>query len=552
MKKVLYILTGLFILIILAAQIIGFHGANGGLLTFIKGQFPSRPGAKAIQRVAASSAEKGFSVTLEGNFASPSGTVDRRYISFAIDSSQVTGGKWWNPEADGAELGSGTVEAPPFDFTREKLRALMKPFAPAILRIGGSEADKIYYDMDNRETTSTEFPEAPGVSRGVNYHSVLTAAQWDNLAAFAADMNFSLLMTLNTGPSSRNETQEWISDNAEELLRYAAEKGDDVAIWELGNELNLFWYIYGPDHQVSIEQYRKDMKKARELVKKYHRQSSFSGQGSAYWPLLGEPLSFFFEFSPGYIREAGDLSDYITFHYYPQQSRRGAIASRRAHPTRMLNPDYLDEVAHWAKEISQLRDNYAPGTPLMLGESGNAQFGGEPGVSDTYIGGLWWLDQLGLMATMGYSVVVRQSMTGMNYGLLREDDLFPRPDYWNSLLWKQLMGQKVYEVEKSEKKKLRAYAHATEGREGHVTLLLINLDHEKNAEVTLPAHEGDVVIYHVTTDDTLGDFIFLNGKKIEFDGAVPDLRSMGHQAETDAVTLFPLTYAFVVMKPAEN
>ena len=94
--------------------------------------------------------------------------------------------------------------------------------------------------------------------------------------------------------------------------------------------------------------------------------------------------------------------------------------------------------------MKALRDQYAPGKPVWIGETGGAQFGGEPGISDAYLGGLWWLDELGLAARSGVEVVVRQTLSGSNYGLIDDKTLVPRPDYWNSWLWKRLMGQEVF------------------------------------------------------------------------------------------------------------
>src|SRR5215831_3037371 len=93
-------------------------------------------------------------------------TIDERYLSFAIDSSQLVGGKWWNPAANRAERRSGEVRAPLFDFARPRLRALTRSLSPAYLRLGGSEADRMYYDV---QTGAAEGGPPP-----LRYASVLT------------------------------------------------------------------------------------------------------------------------------------------------------------------------------------------------------------------------------------------------------------------------------------------------------------------------------------------------------------------------------------------
>jgi heparanase 1 len=120
----------------------------------------------------------------------PAGDVAERYLSVAIDVSQVVGGKWWDPRAEGVEWGSGTVRAPSFDFSRSQLDVLTQPLAPAYLRIGGSEADRVYYDMDG------------GDERAVlpaGYASVLTRRQWDALHGFAQRNGLEVVFALPAG-----------------------------------------------------------------------------------------------------------------------------------------------------------------------------------------------------------------------------------------------------------------------------------------------------------------------------------------------------------------
>jgi heparanase 1 len=439
------------------------------------------------------------------------------------------------------------VHAPVFDFNRPQLDRVVQPLAPAYLRIGGSEADKIFYDM--RDTSNFQPNAPPG------YKSVMTAKQWDDINAFASRNGLKLVFTLNAGPAARKADGSWDGSNAAELLKYTAEHGYKVDLWELGNELNIFWFVHGLKAQVSPVQYDKDLQTARALVKQYMPSSRFAGQGSAFWPLLGEPLNVFYGYMPQYLERSGDKIDLVSWHYYPQQSRRGPIASRRAFPSRLLDPNNLDEVKHWADQVRQGRDTYAPGKPIWLGETGNAQFGGEPGLSDVYLGGLWWTDQLGLLARCGHDTVVRQSLTGMNYGMIDEITLDPRPDYWNSLLWKRLMGTKVYDVNVAgdTSGKLRAYAHSGAGDEsGSLTVLLINLDHQRNASVSFPGIRGtNIQIYMMAAPDIFGKTVLLNGNKLEFDSnnnlpAIEGRRISG--AGAPVIELNPLSYCFITFK----
>jgi heparanase 1 len=169
----------------------------------------------------------------------------------------------------------------------------------------------------------------------------------------------------------------------------------------------------------------------------------------------------------------------ITWHYYPQESRRCAVALQPATLTTLLDPVALDEIDQWSQQVEDATASGAPAATLWLGETGNAQCGGEPGVSDVWASSLWWADQLGKLARRGTQVVVRQSLTGANYGLLAEPTLEPRPDYFTSVLWKRLAGSRVLDVAAPSLKSLRAYAHcaspAAGAPAGAVTAILVNL-----------------------------------------------------------------------------
>lgn len=528
---------------------IGLWDSHGSVLDLIRGQFDPEP--RRIQRdihLREGQTQAAYAVRIGLDLEKPVGEVAPQYLSFAIDMSQVVAGRWWNPRADQVETGSGTVHAPLFDFHQPRLDLLTRALAPAYLRIGGSESDKVCYDLRADGDAPPRIP--PG------YQSVLTRQQWDAVHGFAQRNGLQVVCTLNAGPACRRSDGSWNEENAAELMTYTMQQGQAVAVWELGNEVNVFWSVHGLGSEVSVDQYRQDVNKARELVDRCSPGAKLAGQGSAVWPVLGEPLSFFFGFLPSYLQQTGDVLDVVSWHYYPQQSRRGPAASRRACPSRLLDPRNLDEAGYWAEKMRMWRNRWAPGKQLWLGETGNAQFGGEPGVSDAYIGGLWWLDQLGLLARLGHDVVVRQTLCGMNYGLIDDEGLEPRPDYWNSLLWKRLMGTRVYTAQATgeHRGKMRVYAQSTPGAEdGAVTVLAINLDHRRSATLSFPGLEGHrCEIYQVTSPDVLGKTVLLNGTelKVRGDGHLPEISGTEQRgAGAPTVDVLPLAYTFTVFRP---
>jgi heparanase 1 len=448
--------------------------------------------------------------------------VDRRFVSFAVDSAQLVGGSWWTAEPRPNST-TGDAPQPVFDWRRARLRRLAAPLAPAFLRLGGSAADEIWYDL-------SEDPGPPPEG----FDLVMTAHQWDEAMRFARDLGFDVLFTLNAGPGPRDVRGAWSSTNARALMAHAAARSDPVAVWELGNEVNAFPVIHGFTFRVSPEQYASDVRAARSLVDELTPEARLAGPSSAYWPELGEVPQFYESFMP----LGGAALDVITWHYYPQQSRRCGLRARPASAELMQDPNALDEVRKWAETVESAAQAHAPGAPVWLGETGNAQCGGEPGVSDSYPGGFWWLDQLGLMARRGQPVVVRQSLTGASYGLLTEPDLQPRPDYWTTLLFRRLMGPRVLRVEVPDDRRLRVYAHCAPG--GGVGVAALNLHRERGAKARLEGLEVERARAFRLEPRSAGAELALNGEVLRLDvnGDLPSLEGAPETLDRDAPELW--------------
>ncbi len=524
--------------IVATGLVLTLWGSHGHLPAVIAGQFDHGPALEDRDvSIRPPSDVPPLSVALSIDTSTVLRSVDERYLSFAIDTSVVVGGKWWNPKAEGREPRSGGVHAPVFDFDRPRLDALTRALAPAYLRIGGSEADKLFYGVE---------PGAEGDEPPPGYESVLTRDQWDGVCRFAKRNELDLVMTLNAGPGPRDRAGRWQSENAEALLEYTRAQGCRVAHWEFGNELNLFWFVQGLSKQVDPSQYVEDLRRLRSLVAEYHPDALVSGQSAAFWPVLGEPLGFFFGFQTQFARRGGAYTDTFGWHYYPQQGRRGPFASRRATPGRLLHPDNLDEVVHWARHNMALRDSYSPGRPLWLGETGHAQFGGEPGISDRYLASLWWLDQLGLLAVHGHDVVVRQTLCGSNYQLVTATDLEPLPDYWASLLWKKLMGTEVLAARAEGSDKVRVYAHRTPDGKS-VASLIINLNPRRRVQVEGTEFGPSARVYRITSEDLFGTKVRLNGRPLKLLDA-RTLPELSGAPVPPKLIINPLSYAFVVTR----
>lgn len=406
------------------------------------------------------------------------GQLSQNYLSLTIDTSVLIGGHWWG-ESRGTHQGLSPDRTPPLDLENPELARWAAALSPCLVRVGGTEADRIVYGF-RHDGTDADLGDAAEVPGGA---FVLKGKLWERFNVWAASLGFQVLFTVSAGPEARLPDGRWDSRGAERLIRNTVRKRYPVVAWEFGNEVNAYPFLYGLQRSVSNRQYLEDFGAFANLVRTLDPGAQTVGPASAVWPVIGEPNPLI----PALARSpVATFLDVLSFHYYPQQSSRGAVAVRRAKETTLLNARNLNGVLRWMNHAKKaLGNGPVPNAEIWLTEAGHALYGGQPGVSDTWLSTPWWLDQLGLLAVSGASGVFRQSLVGGDYGLLDPADFSPRPDYFASLLWKTRMGPLVHAppVVTGRDRRLRAYHHSRP--DGTRTVLLINLHRRRSALVDL-------------------------------------------------------------------
>lgn len=385
--------------------------------------------------------------------------VPDTYISYTIDISYILGGRWWGKEKRSAH-GLGTAHVPPLDLKNKILLKWASHLYPAYLRVGGTEADRVYYALKKKEPV----PPKPVV----DYQLVLKKKQWKQLIRFTKKVGAQLVFTLNCGWSDRMPDGSWDSSNARRLIAYTARKQLPVVAWELGNEVNGYPFIEGIKYAIPAKQYAEDFSLFARIVEELHPGARAVGPASAFWPLMGEPNPVI----PTLI-ESGVVGpkDVVSWHYYPFQSNRGKYRIRNITLKRILSPATFMEGERYSRQLKEL----VKGRELWLTETGSALYGGEEGISDTYASTLWWLNLLGSMAYSGVDRVFRQTLVGSDYGLLNPDTFEPRPDYYVTFLWKKLMGGVVYKLDEPSQKTIRWYCHSAAVKGNRYTYAVVNL-----------------------------------------------------------------------------
>lgn len=475
-------------------------------------------------------AEIDATVTLD--LRASSHTADPRLISVGLDVDLLLGGKGW------VEGQTETATLSPLDLSSARLQRLTQALAPAYLRIGGSDADRVFFADDD----SSALPKDDTLR--------LTAARWDALAGFAQTTGLPLVYTLNAGPAPRDSSGGWTSQNAASLVRHAHARGDDVHHFELGYEPNGYQATFGPGFKLDGKQYAHDLDAARAMLDTEWPGMLIGAAQAAWWPTLGEPAPL--------TKDALDATqtspDVVSWTWYPLESKRCGFQLDLAKESAFDEAKSFATFDKWSAEVGRVQQTDAHAGALWLGAAGHARCGGEPGLSDRFVASLWWVDLIGRAAAQGHQVVVRDSLVGGDDGLLDQATLDPNPDYWATLLFKKLMNGRQIDATSSNGRIL-SYAQCTRGAVGSVTVVLINPDPVRAAFVTLA---GETVsapsfqVFQVTSPDPLSRVTQLNGAPLTAgdDGRVPSLKGVLVDSAADGTVslhLEPRSYAFLVV-----
>jgi len=239
-----------------------------------------------------------------------------------------------------------------------------------------------------------------------------------------------------------------------------------------------------------------------------------------------------------------------------------------------------------------------------VSETGGAYNSGQDGVTNAFVSGVWWNELIGSLGKHGHRFACRQSIVGGRYALLDLKSGQPAPDFYSTLLWRQLMSPKALRATKRRSNAsssvhantsmqanqhlpqhiqsgpppspattpstverstplLRSFAHCARSTDprlnqrGGVAVLLINaaIDVSVTVDVELPAEDLDStprLDYLLTAPDGQPSSrrINLNGRTLLADpnGSLPVLN--GVRAHGRSISMPPLSFGFFVWPEA--
>ena len=109
------------------------------------------------------------------------------------------------------------------DLTSPNLRAAVAALAPATLRVGGSEGDKIVYDVAGDHCG----PQS-GAPQPVDPAFCLSMERWRELVGFAAETGVSIVFGLNAMTFRANVSSPLVLRNIDALLEYTARQEETL------------------------------------------------------------------------------------------------------------------------------------------------------------------------------------------------------------------------------------------------------------------------------------------------------------------------------------
>ena len=506
------------------------------------------------------SAQQTNSVAVDPSRLPKLGNLDPRFLSYNVEMVEVTGGRFWKPyksslQRDDAAKPNPAAEAnqqvgvsnalfeyrPPIDLSDPRLRKLAAALGPSYVRVSGSWANSTYFQDDGLPALK----EPPHGFRGV-----LTRAEWKGVVDFSRIVDAKIVTSVAVSPGVRDANGVWTPDQAKALFDYTKSIGGSIAATEFMNE-PTFPGPGGAPAGYDAAAFAKDIKVFEQFLRKESPLTVFLGPGGVM-----EGISVMPGVEPGSImikqlssedlmKATGPAYDAMSYHFYGTVSHRcgGNLKLDQA-----LTADWLDRTDTVEAFYAAIRDKYLPGKAMWLNETAEAACGGDQ-MAGEFVDTFRYLNQLGTLAQKGVQTVMHNTLASSDYGLLNEDTLKPRPDYWAALLWKRTMGTVVLDPKTPADQPLRVYAQCSKNGKGGVTVLALNTDTEHEQVLSLPQPAER---FTLTAPDLASGQVLLNGTELqpESDGSIGSLKAA--HVSPGVIHLEPSSVTFFVIPSAHN
>jgi heparanase len=505
------------------------------------------------------SAQEKPAISLTPSTMAKLGKVDPRFVSYNVEMVEVTGGRFWKPytspvDAQNSPKPPASSDAnqpaatsaslyqyrPPKNLANPRLRKLAEALGPSYVRVSGTWRNNTYFQNDDNPPL-TEVPKG--------FKGVLTRAQWKGVIEFARSVDAQLVTSFAISAGTRGADGVWTPVQAETFLDYTKSIGGSITATEFMNE-PTFPGPGGAPSGYDAAAFARDAKVFEAFLRKESPQTIFLGpggvgEGVSLTGAGGGPLKMKLIESEDILKATGPLFDAFSYHFYGTVSKRclGDMSIDKA-----LTTEWLDRTNIVEEFYRKIRDQYSPGKPLWLTETAEAACGGDR-FAGQFVDTFRYLNQLGTLAQKGVQVVMHNTLASSDYGLLNEDSLDPRPDYWATLLWKRTMGEVVLDPGNPKNQSLRLYAHCSKDGKGRVAIVALNIDPKQEQKLALPQGAES---YTLTATDLASTSVLLNGTELAVgsDGSIGAMKP--DHLKAGQARLEPASVTFLIFPSARN
>lgn len=469
--------------------------------------------------------------------------TDERFQSFQIGFSHLTGGETWKAfDALGGKPGASIADVRearnPTDLTDRRLRNLTRALAPFYLRYSGTTANNAYFQNDND-------PIAHQPPKG--FKVVLTRKRWKEALEFARDVDARVVTSFAIGEGVRDGSHNWTPTVAAPWMAYTRSIGGKLYAAELYNEPNAPEYPELPKGYTP-EQFARDQATFRSIMEHVAPETKLAGPGNATLGIPGGE-SVMPPSPEAYLAwNPRPKFDIVSYHFYPVISQRCAPAGSPQSITvdKAFDEEFLARPDKRLASMKALRDQYAPGAPIWLTETGGAACGGLQW-QQKFLDAFRYLDTSARLAKQGLDAIFTHALISGSNGVIDEKTFQPNASYWGAVLWRRLMGARVLDAGPSEHS-VHLYAHCLRGVRGGVALLALNM-RSSAAEIGI---DRPAEVYALSSPDLQSTTVLLNGRRlaVQPDDTLPAMTPV--KTRKKRVVLAPASIAFIALPGAAN
>jgi len=470
--------------------------------------------------------------------------------------AEVTGGNFWKPYHSHGSAPAGATQPahsastptgmnpnmyqyrPPIDLANPRLRTLAAALGPAYVRVSGTWANTVYFaDSDNPPAKPPE-----------GYSGVLTRKEWKGVIDFVNAVSGELVTSFATSGGTRNAQGVWTPTEASTWLAYTKSAGGRIAVAEFMNE-PTYAAMGGAPKGYNAMDYARDIAVFGPWLKQNSPGTIFLGPGSVGEGPFAIDMGGMLH-TEDLLKATGPVFDIFSYHLYAAASQRCVSigAKVQTNAAAALSEEWLSRPEEIDEYYASLRNRFEPGKPLWITETADTACGGNPWAS-TFLDTFRYLIEHASLARRGVKVIMHNTLAASDYGLLDQNTLEPRPNYWASVLWHKLMGTTVLDAQLPATLNAYVYAQCLEGRPGGVTLLVINADRQHRVDFNLRT-AGER--YTLTAEQLEDTTVELNGKPLRLtrSGDLPHLT--GEPFNAGRVSFAPTSITYLSIAHAGN